>query len=56
MKKQKAVKKLALSKETLRNLYDGDLQEAAGGFTPAVICAHSQGQNTRCTICPGCTI
>ena len=56
MKKQKALRKLALSKETLRNLYDGDLQEAAGGFTAAVICVHSRGQVTLCTICPGCTI
>jgi hypothetical protein len=56
MKKQKALRKLALSKETLRNLNDGDLQEAVGGVTAAVICAHSQGQNTKCTICPGCTI
>jgi hypothetical protein len=56
MKKQKTPKKLALAKETLRNLYDRELEKAAGGLTAAVICIHSQGQVTRCTICPGCTI
>ena len=49
MKKQKAPKKLALSRETLRNLHDRELQEAAGG-------AHSAGQVTKCSICPGCTL
>lgn len=49
MKKQKAPQKLALSRETLRNLYDRELQGAAGG-------GHSAGQVTLCTICPGCTI
>ena len=49
MKKQKTPKKLALAKETLRNLYDLELKEAAGE-------GHSQGQVTKCTICPGCTI
>jgi len=48
MKKQKTPKKLALAKETLRSLYDRELQEAAGG--------HSQGQVTKCSICPGCTL
>ncbi|HEY0513065.1 MAG TPA: class I lanthipeptide [Thermoanaerobaculia bacterium] len=57
MKKLKAPKKLSLSRETLRNLHDGDLLEAAGGYnySTGAIC-HSQGQVTRCTICPGCTI
>jgi hypothetical protein len=49
MKKQKAPKKLALSKETLRNLYNRELQEVAGG-------AHSAGQVTKCSVCPGCTL
>ncbi|HEX3554140.1 MAG TPA: class I lanthipeptide [Thermoanaerobaculia bacterium] len=55
MKKPKTPKKLTLSRETLRNLHDRELQRAAGGVTGVVAC-HSQGQNTRCTICPGCTI
>ena len=54
MKKPKTLKKLILSRETLRNLLDSELQGAAGGATGAVLC-HSQGQVTRCTICPGCT-
>jgi len=49
MKQQKAPKKLVLSKETLRNLIDRELQEAVGG-------AHSAGQITKCSRCPGCTI
>jgi len=49
LKKQKAPKKLTLSRETLRNLHDRELQEAAGG-------AHSAGQVTKCSRCPGCTI
>ena len=48
MKKQKAPKKLALSKETLRNLHDRELREAAGG--------HSAHEATKCSICPGCTL
>jgi len=48
MKKQKAPKKLVLSKETLRSLHDGDLQAAAGGA--------SGGEVTKCSRCPGCTV
>jgi hypothetical protein len=48
MKKQKTPKKLALAKETLRSLYDHELQGVAGG--------HSHGQVTKCSICPGCTL
>ncbi len=55
MKNQKLPKKLMLCRETLRNLHDSELRIAAGGATGVVAC-HSQGQNTRCTICPGCTI
>lgn len=48
MKKQQTPKKLALAKETLRKLYDLELEKVAGG--------HSQGQVTKCSICPGCTL
>jgi hypothetical protein len=48
MKKQKAPKKLALSKETLRNLHDREMQQAAGGA--------SGGEATKCSRCPGCTV
>ena len=54
MKRQKTLKKLVLAKETLRNLYDSELEKAAGGLTP--ICTLSQGQVTRCSFCPGCSL
>ncbi len=56
MKKKTTTRRLILSTETLRNLNDPELGDAAGGATGALICTHSQGQATRCTICPGCTI
>ncbi len=56
MKEHKAPKKLTLAKETLRNLHDRELQEAAGGLTAAAACNHSALQVTACTACPGCTI
>ena len=43
MKKETGIKKLALSRETLRSLADGQLREAEGGATSL--------QYSRCDTC-----
>jgi hypothetical protein len=57
MKKLELARKLTLSKETLWNLNDRHLGEAAGGYnySTGAVC-HSKGQVTNCSLCPGCTI
>jgi hypothetical protein len=48
MKKKKVVSKLHLSKETLQNLTERDLAEAAGGITVSQSVDPSCPQTWRC--------
>jgi len=51
---KKSLKKLTLSRETLRSLDDRYLQEAGGGGSLAASCITAETR--RCSVCPtGCT-
>jgi hypothetical protein len=49
-KKRKKVKKLSLTKETLRELAGQEIKKAGGGVPPTMTCA-----NSGCRSCYTCT-
>lgn len=51
-KKRKKLKKLSLTKETLRGLDSQETRRAAAGVAPTVTCANSGCRSCHTCICP----